>query len=177
MQMNKIILLILLCLGATGCSFLPKISFEKSLNPPQQTSKSNVKQSCKGEFKTDENGIIVSCSKGYTNQTSNSEIKERNYTILERVFNFLRKLTWWSLIIVILLCALPFGIGGAILQNMFDNGKKVSSKALELTVKAVNKAKNNGGEYLKELSEAYSSDVEVQKLINDIRAKIKTKQG
>ena len=63
--MKQIILAILICFTLTGCSLVPKINFDSPGTTPQTVEKAKVKEVCKGDAKFNENGDMISCTKGY----------------------------------------------------------------------------------------------------------------
>lgn len=187
-MIKYLLILLILTFGLTGCSLLPRLTFEKSGVTPQSTVKSTKKESCSGEYKTNDKGDIVSCSKGYNNYENNYTQKERAYTLAERIGNFIRSLAgwgFWLLVLVVILC--PGLIGWAI-GSVFN----VAKAALTGTVKAIGNFKKNtpkiivnGQEvddpnYVKavdalldELETEHSKDPGILKTISDIRLKLK----
>lgn len=186
--MYNILLICIISLFLNGCSLLPRFTFEKPGVTPTQTVKSNKKESCSGEYKVDQNGTIISCSKNYQNSESNYSQKERKFTFQERIANFIRGLAGWSLFLLIGLILLCPGLLGWLVGRVFN----VFRTTLTGTVKAIGNFRNsiptitvNGQEipdpvYMKavdalldELEEQHSKDPNVLKTISDIRLRLK----
>lgn len=144
----------------SGCSLLPRLTFDKPNSVPQKTVKSERHY----YHKTKDGEVTRLDEHNYTQE-------ERKLTIQERLANFIANLKGWAFIILILVVIFCPGLIGWIIGTIFNGCRK----ALESTVLAIQKAKNNGGDYLKQLNEEHNKDPQVKKLINNMRAKISPK--
>lgn len=157
--MKKILFICCLSILCCGCSLIPKINFDTPNTVPQQTEKSTIKDVCKGEAEFNEVGTMIYCSKGYSAYAKNYEKKERRMTIVERIKSFINNLMGWSFwIFVALLFLCPSALGfifGRIIEGIFGIGKK----ALDSTVRAVQKARKNGTNLDTALASEQDSDV------------------
>jgi hypothetical protein len=168
--MKKLFLILVSCFLLTGCSLVKTIisPFKPTqATLPQQTDQSKSKVICKGEYKLDETGNIIYCSKGYFNYESTFAQKERKLTLKERIVQFFDKLIGWSFWIVIglvIFCPSVLGfIFGRIMEGIFGIG----TKALKQITKAVQKVKDNSLD-LKTALEA-STDEDVRKFITKFK--------
>lgn len=170
--MKNLIIILISCFVLSGCSLIPKVNFNTKNTVPKLIGKSKYKTVCKGKMITNQSGDIISCSKGYYSYNSNFNKEERRMTLKERILSFFRNLVGYSFWIIIgLLIFAPSALAfivGRIMEGLFG----VSRKALESTVRAVKKAKNNGGKYMEELDKEHGKNKKVKKVINEIRGKI-----
>jgi hypothetical protein len=186
--MKKLIILTIFSIFfTTGCSFLPKLTFNNPSSVPQQTEKSKAKETCKGQATFNDNGEMSSCTKGYVNYAENKEVKERRYSFFERIGNFFANLKGWFGILIILSIVLIFMGFGGLVSTVWMNIFGVASKGVKALVKGIqngkNYVRNNGTKYseqeriiynqgandmLQKISEA-TDDKEVKKLINLLR--------
>lgn len=173
--MKRIVFLILMCLVCSSCTFLPRITFDRPNTVPQKTEKVQKVVRCKGDIKLDDLGRVIFCTGGFysTEKTYNQE--ERKLTLKERFLNFLANLKGYFFWVVVLLFFFAPGVLSFILGRFIEGVFGVSRKALESTVRAIKKAKSNGGEYLKELEEEHNKDPKVKKVVNQIRADVSAK--
>lgn len=129
--MKKILLLILITLSCSSCSFLPRLTLDTPGTAPQSVDKSKAKEVCKGQTTFNEYGDMTSCTRGYVNYTQNYEKKERKYTFGEKIGNFFRKLSFWAIILLALGIFFPvLGLGtfiGKFIEGTFGIGKQVMS--------------------------------------------------
>ena len=145
----------------SGCSLLPRLTFDRPNTVPQTTEKSErhiYHKTKDGEvFKLDE--------KNYVQQ-------ERKLTLQERLANFIANLKgWFFWIFLALLFFCPTAIGG-IIGWIVNSVTSIYKKALNSTVTAIQIAKNTDGDYLKALNIEHNKNPNVRRLINDLRAKI-----
>jgi len=186
--MKKIFLILVICFICSGCSFIPKLTFNRTTSTiPQQAERSKAKESCKGEAIFNDTGKITSCTKGYVNYAENNDVKERSYTIFEKIGNFFSNLKGWFGIFILLSIVLILTGFGGIVSTIWMNLFGVASKGIKALVKGIqagkNYVKNNGTNYteaerviyqkgandmLQKISEA-TTDKEVKKLINLLR--------
>lgn len=186
--MNKFILIPILTILLSGCSFLPRVTFDKAGVTPQKTEKSSKREVCVGDYKMDLDGNIISCSKGYSKTENNYKQAERRYTFQERIANMIRGLAGWSFFLIIALLILCPSVAGWLIGRVFN----VFRSGLEGTVRAIGRFKANiptvninGVElpdpnYVKavdalldHLEEEHSKDPNILKTISDIRLKLK----
>lgn len=157
--MFKIILPIVLAVMLSGCSLLPRITFDKPGVTPQSTQKSSKNETCSGEYKVDSDGRMISCSKNYRNSENNYKQSDRKFTLGERIGNFFRNLTGWGLPLVILAIVFIPGFGGALLGFIFNNLFGVASKGFRSLVSGIQAGKDyirsNGDKYTPEEREIY----------------------
>ena len=186
--MKKLILsTIIVMFLSQGCSFLPKLTFNNPSTVPQQSEKSKAKESCRGEVQMNERGEIVSCTKGYVNYAENKAVKERSYTLFEKIGNFFSHLKgWFGILIIGSIVLILMGAGGLV-STIWINIFGVAKKGVKLLVKGIqvgkNYVKSNGSNYteaekiiyqkgsqdmLKKISEAVD-DKAVKKMINLLR--------
>lgn len=159
--MKKIIYILVLCFFLQGCSVVRWVSapFKNSVsNVPQQTEQSKNKVVCKGEYKVDETGTIIYCSKGYYNYSQDSLVKERKLTIKERIIQFVDKAFGWTILITILLLVVAPGTLFSILSWIIAKQKK----ALVQIIQGVQDARKKQIELNTALASAMDVDVKNQ---------------
>lgn len=155
----KILMIIISCLFLTGCSLIPKVSFNSPNTVPQATEKSTVKETCKGETIMNENGDIVSCSKNYYNYEKNYEKKERRMTIVERIKSFINNLMgwgFWGLIALVIFCP---SLIGFIFGRIIEAVGGIANKSLKATVSAIQKTRKTGKDLNTSLDAEMDADV------------------
>ena len=167
---KQFIVIIALCLGLTGCSLIPRITFDKPGVTPTQTEKSSKNETCSGDYKVDPEGRMISCTKGYRNVENNYSQKDRAYTLKEKIANFIRNLTGWGFPLMILAIVFIPGFGGALIGFVVNNLFGVASKGFKSLVSGIQAGKeyvkNNGDKYTPEQREIY------RKGADDILAKL-----
>jgi len=163
--MKKLIIAILSCFLLTGCSLLPRVTFDTKGTTPQATEKSLRKIKCKGDIILNKDGVVQACTKGYSEYLSNYEKKERKYTLKEKIINFFSNLMGWSFWLVIALIIFCPSVIGWLIGRTF-NGFRT---ALEATVRGITRAKRNGGKYMDELRYEHAKNKGVKKIINQMR--------
>lgn len=167
--MYKFILIIGIILGFSSCSFIPRLSFDKQNTVPQKTEKSEKRERCSGEAVYGVNGQILTCSKNYSLNEKFFNKQERKLTFKEQILNFFANLKGWFFWIMIGLVIFAPGLIGVIFGNLFNG----SRTALISTVRAIRRAKKNGGKFMEELDREHDKNKGIKKTINSIRAKIK----
>ena len=198
LKIINFILIGITSLFLSGCSFLPRITFSKPGVTPSQTEKSSRNESCAGSYKVDLEGNIISCDKGYKKVENNYSQKERNFTLKEKIINFIRGLAGWGFVIfLILLFVCPAAIGtilGWILNGIFGAGKALlkTRETLTATVRGLQKAKNNGvslspeekvkydaalKEVISTIAKEHADNPEMIKLVDEIRTDLKINEG
>lgn len=187
--MNRFLLIVFMVFSLTGCSLLPKITFDKPGVTPQVTERSNRVVRCAGDSEIDANGNITSCSKGYYVSEKDYKQAERKFTLQERIANFIRNLTGWGFWIMVILCVFtPFG--GAILGMIFNNLYGLGARGMRMLVSGIQKGKNyvrdNGVKYTEAERTVYNqgatdmlnqiaasvTDAKVKKQVNILRADV-----
>ena len=190
--MKKILSILVLCLFLTGCSILPRITFDKAGTTPQSKEQSNRKEQCKGTLQRNAETGLISCSEGYYLTENSSSVKERAYTWKEKIINFLNGLAGWGFIVLIALCFLCPGIIGWIIGRVFN----VFKSSLIGTVKAIESFKSKiptvtldgkvvpdpdyvkaVNDLLNELSKEHSNDINILKTIGKIRLQLKLEEA
>jgi len=165
--MKNIILILISCITLSGCSLLPKINFNTDGTTPQEVNKSKVKQTCKGDALFNEAGEMISCSKSSYIYLENYEKKERKYTLKEKIINIFRNFSgsmFWIAIALLIFCPSLLGmIAGRIVEGAFG----ISRKALNATVKGIQKARKED----KSIDDALSAsqDEKIKKFIRKIK--------
>lgn len=192
--MRKLVWLSLICISLTGCSFLPRLTFDKAGVTPTSTTKSTNTIKCSGEITQSADGTII-CTQGYYSNSQNFKQDERKFTLQERIANFIRGLAGWGFWIFIALCFLFPSVAGWILSELFGNAHKALTKTrdtLVATVRGIQKAKKNGvklsdtdklkydalvSEMLSTISAEHTADPDMVKLIDTIRTDLKIEEG
>jgi len=167
--MKRIILLLVLCFGLTGCSLLPRITYDKSGVTPTSTNKSKKVESCEGAYKVDDNGRIISCSKGYKNYEDSYSQKERVLTLQEKIINFFRGLVGWSFWGIVLLIILCPSLLGLIVGRLFEGVYGIGTKAFRQVSAAIQKVKDQTPSLVTALEA--STDEDVRKFIKEFKDK------
>ena len=171
--MRKIIILICLIPVLTGCSLIPKINFDKGNQVPQQTEKSKRKIRCKGDIILNENGTVDSCTKGYYEYSENYAMKERKYTLKEKIINFFSNLIGWSFWIIVALVIFAPGVIGLVIGRIIEGVFGIAKKGLTATVRGIQNARKNG----KNLDDALASEQDegIKKYIRKLKEQEKIK--
>ena len=157
-------------------SSLNPFSKNKSVNTvPMKESKDKRSIRCKGESVVNDEGQVISCSEGFYLEQSSENLEERKQNWKERFINFQRRLSLKMFILFAgLVLLFPSSIG-FIFGRILEATRGVAQKALKVSVKAISRAKRNGGKYLEELERAHSADPKVKKKINALRAETDAK--
>ena len=157
--MRNLILVVLLAVLSSGCSLLPRITFDRPGVTPTQTEKSSKNETCAGEYKVDPEGRMIECSKGYRNIEQNYKQADRKYTWGEKIGNFFRGLTGWGLPLVVLACVFIPGFGGALIGFVLNNVFGIASRGFKGLIAGIQKGKDyvrsNGDKYTPEQREIY----------------------
>lgn len=171
MRVKHLLSVILLSFVVTGCSILPRLTFDKPGMTPTQVDKSYSNESCKGDYKLDQDGNIISCSEGYYHKTQNYNQKERAYTFSEKVGNFIRGLAGWGFWAVVLLTFLCPSLVGLIVGRVFNS----ANGALTQTVSAIKKYRQKVSAEEKERLDAHlraEQDLTTKVIINKLRTEV-----
>lgn len=158
----------------SGCSLIPRVTFDTPNTLPQQTEKSKAKYKCSGKIDYYEDGSVKSCSKGYYAYDESFNKQERKMTFTERVKSMINGLVgwgFWGIVALVILCP---SLVGLIAGRLIEGTVGIAGKALKSTVSAIKRAKRNGGHFMEELDRAHSADKKVQKKINELRAEADT---
>ncbi len=166
----NLFVILLLTTHLCGCSFVPRMTFDTKNTVPQQTEKSKEKYKCSGRIDFHADGSVKSCTKGYYSYDESFNKTERKMTIVERIKSFINALvgsSFWIFMALIVFCP---SLIGFVFGKLIEGTVGITGRALKSTVRAVNEAKNNGGQFMQELGKEHSKDVKVQKKINELRA-------
>jgi len=136
---------------------------------PQQTEKSKNKVTCKGEYKLDENGRMVYCSKGFYNYETSFSEKERRMSIKERIIQFFDKLIGWSFWIVVGLVIFAPGLLGFVFGRIIEGVFGIGTKAFKQVSTAIQKVKDTNPALIDALEK--STDTDVRAWIDDFKKK------
>ena len=171
--MKKLIVLFLMCFALTGCSLLPRVTFDTPNTLPQSTDKSSAKFKCSGKIEYYEDGTVKSCSKGFYQYQTNYQKQERKMTITERVKSYINALAgwgFWGVVLIIILCPSLLGI---IVGRVLEATGGIAKTTLNKVAKAVQEARKNG----KDLNVALESELDEKnkKYIADLKTKEKIK--
>lgn len=191
--MKKIIYILFLCLTLSGCSFLKTISAPLQITKnsvPQSTSKSKLKEVCKGKIEFDENGQMISCSKGYYNYEEAYNNQERKLKWNEKLGQMVSKTAGWIIIISIALFFFAPTTLALIAGRFVEGSIGLTAKVAKALVTGIQKGKkyvrSNGSNYspgeqviyqkgaddmLQKISENIT-DQKVKEEINKLRAKV-----
>lgn len=163
--MKKMMLVLSLIFLFSGCSFLPSLKIPDAKAPTKiERSKKIIK--CKGEIHLDDYGRVISCSDKFVNVEHNYNNKTESLTFAQRLGNFIGGLSSWLIIAIVTgLILFPTATITILIGRI-----RAIGKALYQTVRGVQTAKKNGGNYLQHLKE--EQDVETKKIVNQMRAKI-----
>jgi len=162
--MKKIFLIVFSCLILSGCSLIPKLTFNTDGTTPQSIDRSKLKYICKGEINFDSLGNVVSCSKGYFSYSEQYEKKERVFTLKEKILNFFRNLTGWFFWIALALVIFCPGIIGFIISRVFNG----VNSAFSQTVAGIKKYRQNVSVEEKEKLDTFlkeAQDIKTKQLI------------
>lgn len=145
--MRKLIIVGVLAFILSGCSFLPRLTFDTPNTVPQSVVKGKVKEVCKGNATWDEVGNIKSCTKGYYRYDESYNKEERKMTIVERVKSFINNILGWGIPGLIVICVLfpgAFTIIGTIIGRLFEGAYGAATVALKRVAKAVQNTRKRG---------------------------------
>ena len=165
--MKKTVIIALLCLFFSGCNLLPKVNIVSSKNPVT-TEKTKVKETCSGETKFDEYGRLIYCGKKYYSYEQNFDQKEVKITLGQKIDRLFGNSLYLAVFILIGAC---FVFGPVSVIMWLKARLKKEGKALRQIVHGVQKAKQNGQNYLEEISKA--QDKESYKIVNEIKGEFK----
>ena len=166
--MKKIIFMIIMSFMLTGCSLLPRLTFDTKGAIPQQTDKSTMKDTCKGEAKFNEVGEIIYCSKGYMAYSKNYAKKERKMTIIEKIKSFINSLVGWGFWGFIAIAIFFPGLIGSLLTFFLSASRRVARE----TISAIKRFRRESAPDVKESLDNYlrnEQSKETKKYISNIR--------
>jgi len=160
-------LLLLICFTLTGCSLLPRLSFDTPNTVPQSVDRSKAKEMCKGKAEWDKSGQMVSCSSGYYKYAEGYNKQERKMTIVERIKSFINSLMGWGFWGLLLLVILVPGLAGGFIGRLIEGTIGIAKKSLDATIRGVQKARKSD----KDLNDSLSAeqDENVKKYIRKIK--------
>lgn len=186
--MTKLLPILFLSIFLTGCSILPRVTFDRPNTVPQKVEKSQKTMRCKGEIKLDDIGRVVSCGKDFYSHENSFNQSERALTFKEKILNFFANLQGYFFWIALVLIIFFPGVIGWLIANVFNGART----ALTSVVRGIQKAKANGVNlspeertaYFKYLDEILTlihdenkDDPKTIKLIDQIRTDLKIKEG
>ena len=128
----------------SGCSFLPRFTFDTPNTVPQSLSKGKLKVTCKGEVTLNEAGTLLYCSKGYSVYEENYNKAERKYTAKEKFINIIRNTAGWLLIIGLLLLVGSLLTGGVLVGRVIEGAIGLPVVAFKAVMRGVQKARKQG---------------------------------
>ena len=167
--MIKIISLIVICFMLTGCSLIPRLTFDTKNTVPQSLNTSKGKVVCQGEAKFNEQGEMVYCSKGFYDYSENYAKQERKMTISERIKSFINGLVGWSFWGIVILLFLCPSLLGLIVGRLFEGVYGMGAKAFKQVSSAIQKVKSDSPNLIDALEK--STDSDVRAWIDDFKKK------
>ncbi len=168
--MKKIILLICAVFILSGCSLIPRLTFDTKNTVPQQIEKSSEKFKCSGKIEYYPDGTVKSCTKGYYSSQNIYNKQERKMTFTERIKSMINRLVgfgFWGVVLLFFLCPSLIGL---ILGRLIEATTGVAKSTLTAVSRAVQGARKNG----KDLNIALES--ELDKNQKDYIAYLKNKE-
>lgn len=169
--MIKIILLLCLCIPLMGCSMVKWATqpFKNSVSTvPQSIVKGKSIIKCTGNLSVTKDGVIT-CDKGFYSYDENSDVKERNITLKEKIiqfFNNLMGISFWLVIALVFLCPSLLGL---IVGRLFEGVYGIGSKALRQVSSAIQKVKNTTPTLVDALEK--STDEDTRKFLKEFKDK------
>jgi hypothetical protein len=158
--MIKILVLVMAVFLFSGCSLLKVATapFKSSVSTtPQQITKNTKQMRCKGEIEVKENGSIY-CSDGFYLTETQSDQRDRKLSMREKIGQWIMGVSgwfFWLIVISIALTASGFGwVVSAAWQGVYGIGR-----ILKQVVTGIQKAKNNGGDFVTALNASTDEDV------------------
>lgn len=167
--MVKIISLIIVCFMLTGCSLIPRLTFDTKNTVPQSLNTSKGKVVCQGEAKFNEQGEIIYCSKGFYDYSESYAKQERKMTISERIKSFINSLVGWGFWAVLILIFLCPSLLGLIVGRLFEGVYGMGAKAFKQVSAAIQKVKDTTPSLVDALEK--STDADVRKFIKEFKEK------
>ena len=170
--MQKLIIILMLCFLTSGCSLIPRLTFDTKNTVPQVIDKSKVKEVCKGNAEWDDLGNIKSCSKGYYRYDEGYNKQERRMTIVERVRSFFNAIFGWGVWGLIIICVLfpsAFTLIGTLIGRFIEGAFGAGVQTLKRVAKAVQKARKEGKDL--NISLDTELDEKMKKYIRELKEK------
>lgn len=162
--MKKCIGVLLIVFLISGCSFLPRFTFDKPGVTPQKEEYAKV-------CHTKRNGLnffgIVQLGKLVTVCQTEKNKEERKFTLAERIANFVRNFFGWFIVICVILVFVAPGLLISLLGGIMGRQKR----ALVRVVGAVQKARKNG----KSLNDALDAELDNEDKV--LIRRLKEKEG
>lgn len=147
--MRHLIIVGMLALTLSGCSLLPRVTFDTLNTVPQSVVKGKAKDICKGEAKFNEVGEMVYCSSGYYAYSENYNKAERKMTIIEMVRSWINNILGWGIPGLLIICFfIPggFTIVGTIIGRLFEGAYGAASQTLRRVARAVQNSRKRGAD-------------------------------
>jgi len=167
--MYKLLPILIACFLLTGCSFIPRLTFDTKNTVPQSVTTAKGKVVCQGEAKFNEQGEITYCSKGFYDYSENYAKKERKMTIVERMKSFVNGLAgwgFWGFVVLLILCPSLLGL---IVGRLFEGVYGMGSKAFKQVSAAIQKVKSETPSLVDALEK--STDTDVRLWIDEFKKK------
>ena len=123
----------------SGCSLLPRLTFNTPGTVPKSTEKSLKDVRCQGELKINQDTGEVSCTKGFYSKETDYKQIERKFTLAEMVGNFIRGLAGWSFWLIVIVLLLVPGAAGWLIGRVCN----IFHSALTGTVSAISRFRKN----------------------------------
>lgn len=174
--MKNLILAITFMFALSGCSMLPRLTFDTPNTLPQSVERGKNKNVCKGEAKFNSVGEIVYCSDGYYAYSENYNKEERKMTIVERIRSWINNILGWGIPGLIIICVLfpgAFTLIGTFIGRFIEGSFGIAKKALTSTVRGIQNTRKNG----KDINDSLSAeqDEKVKKYIRKLKEQEKIK--
>jgi len=154
--MKKLILTILIMFTCSGCSLIPRMTFDTKGTVPQSVDRSKVKEVCKGEAVWNEDGSIKSCSRGYVNYAEGYVKKERKMSWKEKLANIIRNTAGWLILICIGLVIFLPATAGLLVGRLIEGAVGLPAIVGKAIMRAVQKARKQG----KNLDDALEAELD-----------------
>jgi hypothetical protein len=158
--MIKILSLAMMVFLFSGCSLLKVASAPftpTKSTTPQQITKNSKQMRCRGEIKILDNGSVY-CSDGFYLLESQSDQRDRKLSLREKIGQWIMGVSgylFWLIVISIALTACGLGwVVSLVWNSIFGLGR-----VLRQIISGVQKAKNNGGDFVTALNASTDEDV------------------
>ena len=171
---HKLLILLMLVLMFPifqGCSLLKIASqpFKNTISKvPESTKKAEKKTICSKNVTFDENGRILSCDGKYYDYEKSFNQEERKLTFREKISQFILNAQGYVLWFIIIAVVFFPGVFGWLIGRTFNCFRT----ALKSTVKAIAKAKKNGGNFMVELEKEHNQNKSTKSIINNMRTEV-----
>lgn len=167
------VVILIISFSVSGCSLIPRFTFDTPNSVPQSIDKSKAKEVCKGKTEWDDMGNIKSCSKGYYRYDEGYKKQERKMTIVERIKSFINNLAGISFWIFVALIIFAPGLIGTVVGRIIESTIGITGKSFRAVIRGVQTARKNG----KDLSTALATemDADTKKYVAKVKEQEKIK--